>query len=177
MIPPIIKIHFNRPDAFEILSNIRRFCLLQLFSDLRLVKKIISLPIEEKIKIKDILNQLGFESVIEALENAEDNIISKTPKDAADRCREALEKLIEITLIKIKETPKKFSENLRLLKNKSIIDLPTQTDFQGFYSHLAQMGLHDKASKEILEISSNYFLDEAYRKVMKFLSIVEKKLK
>ncbi len=179
LLPYVIKMtassDFEKKEALTVIENIKHLCLIPFFSDFRLINRIISLPIEEKIKTKETLAEAGLAEVIEALDSAEDNIISKDFKDAADRCREALEKTIESAVKKLGEQPKKFSENLRILQQKSVIDQPLQTDYQGYYSYLAQLGLHGKGTKETLDISANYLLDETYRKIIKFLELAKKK--
>ncbi|MFQ6081372.1 MAG: hypothetical protein ACE5OW_06870 [Candidatus Bathyarchaeia archaeon] len=145
--------------------------MYEFLADLRLLYRLRIFPYERKAEIRDKLSNLKFMDVYECLLEADDNVIAgpKHYKDCADRCREALEKLVNHLTIKIEEKPSKFELNMTHLQKRGVFEVPTKLEIVAFYTYLGQVGPHGMLKKKLSDGDVNYIMDETYRKISRLL--------
>lgn len=145
--------------------------MYEFLADLKLLYRLRISPFERKAEIKEKLSELDFTDVVECLLEADENVIAgpKHYKDCADRCREALIKLVNHLTIKIGEKPSKFELNMTHLQKKGVFELPTKLEIVAFFSYLAQVGPHGMLKKKLSGSDVNYIMDESYRKISRVL--------
>lgn len=145
--------------------------IYEFLADLRLLYRLRIFPLERKVEIRDKLSNLDFVNVVECLVEADENVISgpKHYKDCADRCREALEKLVKQLTIKVGEKPSKFELNMVHLQKKGVFELPTKLEIVAFFAYLGQVGPHGILRKKLSDNDVNYVMDETYRKISRIL--------
>src|SRR2546425_2608100 len=117
----------------------------ELYADLRLLQDLMTLPIEQKTRLKAQLMDSGFDATAKFMEDAERNMISEPPqlRDVMTNCRSALESIIHDLLLKRSVIPQKwFSKDLvELSKNDPVlIDEPLVKLLRGAYDFLSLKG-------------------------------------
>lgn len=144
--------------------NVRGY-MYQFFEDIRLIYALRIYPIEEKMAFKSKLSDLDFIEVINCLDQADENIVSKHYKDCVDRCRESLEKTVTTILTKTEKKPSGyFATDMGNLSNMHLIDKEPKRLIEATYSYLSEIGVHGRGGKLDLG-DANYAIKETYMRI------------
>lgn len=151
-------------EAYDEFIKIRSL-IYNIFEDVKLIYALRIYPVEEKMALRSDLSDRGFQDVVMALDDAENNLVEKHLKDCLTRCREALEKLVSSTLKKEGKKPcNRFSIDISTLCNVGIIDRDEKRLIEPTYSYLSEVGAHGRAKKLTLG-DANYAMKETYMRI------------
>lgn len=142
--------------------------LLDFYYDLRLMSDTMLFSIEQKVKLKNDLFDLGFKDAVTYLEGAEENLNQSKPQfqDALHNARLTLEALIAKLQTDAGLVPQhKFSLDINELSRKepNLLDQASKIAVQSTYSYLSMKGSHvySKIDEKSLE-EVQFGMDNAY---------------
>lgn len=151
-------------EAYDRFKKIRHL-IYNICEDVKLIYALRIYPIEEKMALRSDLSDVGFTDVVNALEDAENNLAEKHLKDCLTRCREALEKIVSSILNKERKRPSnKFSIDIGTLCNMDIINKDEKRLIEATYSYLSEVGAHGRA-KGLTLGDANYAMKETYMRI------------
>jgi hypothetical protein len=148
--------------------------LIELYGDLRLLASLMIFPVEQKMKIKDILLEKGFDSIVEFLETAEHNYVQVPPhlKDTLSNCRNALEAMVTTLVTRTDQKPtQRFSTDMATLLNTGLLDRETKDVVLSVWSYLSMKGSHSYSQVDKKSISDvDFGIEQTYRIISQMLT-------